>query len=111
MTEMAAVQVANFRAASISKPSANAVASPPLKASPAPVVSTALTEMADLLGIPLFGILPQTDLYNTHTVREKNFLTAIENMTGRLMGEAVPLLRGISIEGMRRKRFFTRISE
>lgn len=71
----------------------------------------ALTEMADLLGIPLFGILPQTDLYNTHTVREKNFLTAIENMTGRLMGEAVPLLRGISIEGMRRKRFFTRISE
>lgn len=71
----------------------------------------ALTEIADLLGIPLFGILPQTDLYNTHTVREKNFLTATENMAGRLMGEALPLLRGISIEGMRRKRFFTRISE
>ena len=70
-----------------------------------------LTEICDTLGLPLFGILPQTDLYNIHTVREKNFLTAIENMTGRLMGEAVPLLRGISIEGMRRKRFFTRISE
>ena len=70
-----------------------------------------LTGMADLLGIPLLGILPQTDLYNTHTVKEKDFLTAIENIAGRFVGENVSLLRGISLDGVRKARFFTGISE
>ena len=70
-----------------------------------------LTEMADALGIPLFGVLPKTSLYDTHTASEKSFLLAAGNMAGRLMGENIPLLRGIPLEGMRRKRFFTRISE
>jgi hypothetical protein len=41
VTEIAAVAVANRRAASGAMPSASATASPPLNASPAPVVSTA----------------------------------------------------------------------
>lgn len=67
-----------------------------------------VTEMADALSLPLFGILPRTELKNTAHPRGKDFLLAVDNMAARLTGVSVPLLRGIPIEGMRRKTFFTR---
>lgn len=67
-----------------------------------------VTEMADALCLPLFGILPRTELKNTARPRGKDFLSAVDNMAARLTGEDVPLLRGIPIEGMRRRTFFTR---
>ena len=71
----------------------------------------ALSEIADTIELPLFGVLPYVNPYTTHTSYHKDFLLAVENMAGRLMGEQIPLLRGISVEGMRKSRFFTRISE
>lgn len=68
----------------------------------------ALTDLADTLALPLFGILPRTELKNTVRPRGKDFLTAVDNMAGRLTGAAVPLLCGIPIEGMRRRTFFAR---
>ena len=71
----------------------------------------ALTEIADALGLPLFGILPRTDPNNTHLSSGKDFLSAVDNMAGRMMGEDIPLLRGIPTEGIRRKSFLARISK
>ena len=70
-----------------------------------------LTALMDTLSLPLFGILPRTERYSTHTVWERDFSVAVKNMAERLTGGQVPLLRGIPIEGMRKKHFFTRISE
>lgn len=70
-----------------------------------------LTSISDDLGLPLFGILPRIDENNTCSPMGKDFLSAIENMAGRMIGETVPLLRGIRIEGMRRHKFFETISE
>lgn len=70
-----------------------------------------LIALADMLGLPLFGILPRIDPNNTYETMGKDFLSAVENMAGRLSGESIPLLRGIPIEGMRRRTFFERISE
>ena len=70
-----------------------------------------LTEIADALGLPVFGVLPQIGAYNTPSVKEKNFTTAVKNMARRLMGESVPLLHGISMKRAYKKRFFTGISE
>lgn len=58
-----------------------------------------LTQMADILGLPLVGILPK-DTYPWLCDR------AVENIARRLLGECVPLLSGIGIEGMRKKAYF-----
>ncbi len=67
-----------------------------------------LTELSDALGLSLFGILPRTAEENTLAPRGKDFLVAADNMAGRLMGEDIPLLRGLSIEGMTRRAYFER---
>lgn len=61
--------------------------------------SMGLTQMADVLGLPLVGILPK-DTYPWLCDR------AVENIARRLFGERVPLLSGIGIEGMRKKAYF-----
>ena len=70
-----------------------------------------LAEISDTLGLPLFGILPRIDRADTPAAWGKDFLFAVRNMAGRLLGETVPLLCGIPIEGMRRRDFFARTSE
>lgn len=69
-----------------------------------------VTELCDALTLPLFGILPRIDLKNTLCPQGKDFRTALSNMAGRLLGEQIPLLCGIPIEGMRKRTFFERIS-
>ncbi len=69
-----------------------------------------VTELCDALALPLFGILPRVDLKNTLRPQGKDFRTALSSMAGRLLGEQIPLLCGIPIEGMRRRTFFERIS-
>lgn len=70
----------------------------------------ALTALSDAIGLPLVGILPHVDTNNPQTVAGKDFLSATENVAGRLLGESIPLLRGISLEGMRKRAFFERAS-
>lgn len=70
-----------------------------------------LTEIMDALGLSLFGVLPWIGTYNTPVVKENDFLSAVENMAGRLMGENVPLLRGIPMKEAHKQYFFSRISE
>ena len=69
-------------------------------AHPAPVA------LADLLGVPLLGILPRFDASETARINEKNFLRAVDNVAKRIAGEHITLLSGISIEGMRKRTFF-----
>lgn len=70
----------------------------------------ALPTLADTVGLPLFGILPHVDTNNPQTVAGKDFLTATDNVAGRLLGESIPLLRGISLEGLRKRAFFKQAS-
>lgn len=70
-----------------------------------------LVSLADAVALPLFGILPRVDLKNTLCPRGKDFRAAITNIAGRVLGEDIPLLRGISVEGMRKRTFFERISK
>ena len=72
---------------------------------------TPLVSLADIVSLPLFGILPRVDLKNTLRPQGKDFRTAITNIAGRVLGEDIPLLRGISVEGMRKRTFFERISK
>ena len=71
-----------------------------VRAIPSPI------EIADTLGVPLLGILPQFDASETARVNDKDFLSAIRNIAARIAGEKRPLLKGISIEGMRKQTFF-----
>lgn len=73
--------------------------------------SPSLTSISDALGLPLFGILPHIDTNNTYTSAGKNFLLAVRNMAKRIMGENIPLLCGIPVEGMRRRTFLERIAK
>ena len=68
-----------------------------------------LTLLCDTLALPLFGIVPRVDLKNTLSPCGKDFRAAVSNMAGRMLGENIPLLTGISIDGMRKQSFFERI--
>jgi hypothetical protein len=64
--------------------------------------------LADVLGAPIVGILPHSD---TRTVGEKpsrEFLAGVSNVADRLIGKQLPLLDGIAIEGMRRRKYLER---
>lgn len=61
-----------------------------------------LTEMADTLSLPLFGILPR--------ISDKAFDFAVTNIAGRLLGEQVVLLDNILTAKKQRKLYFERAS-
>lgn len=69
----------------------------------------ALTDIADMTALPLFGILPRESGLETVSPEGKDFHKAVENMVARLCGEQVALLHGIPLEGVRKKRFFAGI--
>ena len=70
-----------------------------------------LTEILDAVGLPLVGVLPRTAVYDSHLPEAKEFFTAVENIAGRILGETIPLLRGIPVKTAIKQYFFERISE
>lgn len=76
-----------------------------------------LVDMIDRVSLPLLGILPHSDrmldagLLSQKKHAREPYARAVSNIAARLMGESVPLLRGITLEGISRRRFFERCDE
>ena len=68
-----------------------------------------LLDIADMVALPIFGILPRESGFEMSSTAGKDFRTAVGNMAERLLGKQIPLLRGIRTEGMRKQKFFERI--
>ena len=68
-----------------------------------------LLDIADMTTLPVFAVLPRESGFEMASAAGKDFRAAIGNLTERLLGKQIPLLRGIRIEGMRKRKFFERI--
>ena len=70
-----------------------------------------LIDMIDRISLPLLGILPQCELLRDHGVlwegryAKEPYVRATENLAARLCGDSVPVLSGITLEGISRRAF------
>ena len=67
-------------------------------------------DMVDQLSLPLIGVLPYTPRIRTvdGIPHRSAYEAALFNLSSRLMGERVPLLKGVPLEGMDRRAFIER---
>lgn len=64
--------------------------------------------LADALGAPVVGILPHSAARTVGDKTSREFLAGVTNVTRRLMGENVPLLYNVSVDGMRKRKYLER---
>lgn len=73
-----------------------------------------LLDIIDRLSLSLLGVLPYSELVRDGGLltgkrhAKEPFVRAVGNVAERLLGNAVPLLRGIKLEGMSRRFFIER---
>lgn len=69
-----------------------------------------IVDIADQLSLPLLGVLPYAPMLRTLSgiPRSSPYAVALDNVTRRIMGERIPLLKKVPLEGMSRRYYIER---
>ncbi len=70
-------------------------------------------DIVDRVALPLFGVLPYTPSLRIESNVERRcaYQKALTNILCRLLGEKIPLLKGVPLEGMSRRYYIERMAK